>query len=141
MRPFLFLILLTFSLSATSQTSSLTITVDGMRSSEGRIQLYLYNEVEAHLNTEKAYKAFQLEVNRDQVDTTLKDIPFGEYSLGMFHDENKDAICNLNFLGIPKEGYGFSRNYVVFLRAPKFEETSFQVKEDVSLKISIIYWL
>jgi uncharacterized protein (DUF2141 family) len=121
------------------QTGTLTIQVEGLRNPKGKVQCYLYNYAEAHLNIEKAYKSFRLEVKGDIAKIKLEDIPNGEYSLGLFHDENEDAICNLNFFGIPVEGYGFSRNYRVMFRAPKFEETNFRVDGDTLLKVSVIY--
>jgi uncharacterized protein (DUF2141 family) len=140
MKSSIFLILILLGQLAFAQNHKLTITVDGMRNLNGRIQLFLYNQAEDHLITEKAYKAFQIEVDGPEVSKTLQNIPAGEYSLGLFHDENQDAICNLNFLGIPREGYGFSQNYKIFLRAPNFEETKFKVAGDTYLRISVTYF-
>lgn len=44
-------------------------------------RLYLYNHAEDHLITEKAFKAFQIEVDSPEVSKTLQNIPTGEYSL------------------------------------------------------------
>ena len=37
-------------------------------------------------------------------------MPFGEYAIKLFHDENMDGELDSNFLGIPTEDHGFSNN-------------------------------
>ena len=37
-------------------------------------------------------------------------MPFGNYAITLFHDENNNMELDTNFLGIPKEPYGFSNN-------------------------------
>ena len=44
----------------------------------------------------------------------------------MFHDANSDGKLN-RFAGIPKEGYGFSRNAPVSFGPPKFAKAAFDV--------------
>lgn len=139
MKPLFFVLLLSISQLLTAQTGNLTINIDGIRNAEGRILIFLYDEAQNYLDEEQALKACQIEVTGETSSITLKDLPYGEYSVSLFHDENKDAICNMNFIGIPKEGYAFSRNYVPSFRAPKFEETKFKLDENVSLKVSVIY--
>ena len=43
----------------------------------------------------------------------------------MFHDLNENDIHDINFLGIPKEPYGFSNNAKALFSAPDFEKTLF----------------
>jgi uncharacterized protein (DUF2141 family) len=50
----------------------------------------------------------------------------GEYALAIFHDENGNKKLD-TFLGIPREGFGFSRNPVVRLGPPRFGQARFEV--------------
>lgn len=44
-----------------------------------------------------------------------------------------------NFLGIPTERYGFSKNPRPFLRAPTFKEAVFEVAHDaVKLEVKVL---
>jgi uncharacterized protein (DUF2141 family) len=43
----------------------------------------------------------------------------GGYALAVFHDENRNRKLDM-LVGIPREGFGFSRNPVVRFGAPKF---------------------
>lgn len=51
----------------------------------------------------------------------------GSYALSIFHDENQNGRLD-TFVGIPREGFGFSRNPVIRFGAPRFE----QVRLDLS---------
>jgi uncharacterized protein (DUF2141 family) len=51
----------------------------------------------------------------------------GKYAVSALHDMNSDGKMNQNFLGIPKEGFGFSNNPAVRMKAPSFGETQFPV--------------
>ena len=45
----------------------------------------------------------------------------GQYALTLFHDENNNERLD-TFLGIPREGFGFSRNPAIRFGPPKFKQ-------------------
>ena len=65
----------------------------------------------------------------------VKDLPYGTYAVSVLDDENSNLDMD-NFLGIPKEGYGFSNDAEVKISPPKFEECSFVIDQPLK-KISI----
>jgi len=50
-----------------------------------------------------------LKIRETQARCDCEDIPPGTYALGVIHDENMNGKLDANWLGIPKEGYGFVR--------------------------------
>jgi uncharacterized protein (DUF2141 family) len=48
-------------------------------------------------------------------------LPPGDYGVAVIHDENQNARLDRNFIGIPKEGFGFANNPHVGLSAPPFQ--------------------
>ncbi|MCR4291512.1 MAG: DUF2141 domain-containing protein [Candidatus Kuenenia sp.] len=52
-------------------------------------------------------------------------IPPGTYALVAVHDENINGKLDTNWLGIPKEGYGFSNDAKGVLGAPSFSAAGF----------------
>jgi len=46
--------------------------------------------------------------------------------MAVIHDENMNGKLDTNWLGIPKEGYGFSNNARGVAGAPSFSAASFQ---------------
>ena len=68
------------------------------------------------------------------------DIPPGTYALAVIHDENMDGELRTNWLGVPKEGYGFSNDATASMGAPSFEAASFSYDgQNLDLTISLNY--
>jgi uncharacterized protein (DUF2141 family) len=53
-------------------------------------------------------------------------LPVGWYAVSVVHDENNNSVLDANFLGIPKEAYGFSNN-PKRLGKPGFEAVKFKL--------------
>jgi len=53
-------------------------------------------------------------------------VPPGDYAVSVIHDENGDGQLN-KMLGIPREGFGFSRNPRIHFGPPGFEACRFPV--------------
>lgn len=68
---------------------------------------------------------------------SFTNIPPGIYAIFLFHDTNNNNRMDKNFLGIPKEGYGASRNRLPFAAAPGFQENKFQVAPNSSVRLHI----
>ena len=52
-------------------------------------------------------------------------VPAGTYAVAAFHDANGDGKLN-TMMGMPTEGFAFSRNPKMRPRAPRFNEASFE---------------
>jgi uncharacterized protein (DUF2141 family) len=61
----------------------------------------------------------------------------GTYAIFIFHDANNNGKMDKNFLGIPSEGYGASRNNLPFAAAPSFEGNKFTVQQNNTVRLSI----
>jgi uncharacterized protein (DUF2141 family) len=53
------------------------------------------------------------------------------------HDSNSNQKLDTNWIGIPKEGYGFSNNAKATLGPPSFDQVKFNLKGEVI--INMIY--
>jgi len=71
------------------------------------------------------------------IEVTIENIPPGEYAISIFHDENDNGKLDTNFIGIPKEPYGFSNNPVIKLRPPTFMEAKFVHRQLTHLAIKV----
>ena len=60
---------------------------------------------------------------------TLKDIPSGTWAVLAYQDENENKELDRNFIGIPKENYGFSRNPVSRFGPPSFDDAAIELRE------------
>jgi uncharacterized protein (DUF2141 family) len=67
-------------------------------------------------------------------------VPPGRYAAVVIHDENSNMKLDRNFLGIPKEGFGFSNNPRVAFSAPPFQSAVVPVAcPETELQIRLIY--
>ncbi len=81
-----------------------------------------------------------IKIRNTEARSDFEDIPPGTYALAVIHDENMNGKLDTNWLGIPKEGYGFSNDAKALLGAPSFSSASFQYDGGILyLTISLHY--
>jgi len=68
-------------------------------------------------------------------------LPYGEYAVTLFVDFNGNKKLDKNFLGIPKEQYGFSNNVMGRMSPPTFDQAKFAIAgpttQNIKLRIGI----
>ena len=133
-------ILILFSLlyfSAQAQSPELSLTISNIETIEGSIEIGVFNTAQNYLKSGAAYKNYSVEITKEIETLVIKDLPKGEYAISMYHDENSDDKCNKNFIGIPKEAYGFSNNVVPRFSAPSYEDCKFVLDENKEMEIKL----
>ena len=128
-------ILLTSNVSY--ENPELTIQIENIGILEGRIRIGVFNKGENFLKREAAIKHYYITVKSSTEIIKINDLPKGDYAFSMFHDENSDDEFNLNFLGIPKEPYGFSNNVKPKFSAPSYESCKFSLAEDRTVEVTL----
>lgn len=139
MRYIIYILITLWSQGLFSQTFNLSIAITEIRSTDGEIVIGLYNNKESFPLVDKQYKEITTEVKSFSGIYIIKGLPKGEYAVAIFHDENSDMICNTNFFGIPKEGYGFSNNFRPKLSKPDFSDCKIVINADTLINIKLIY--
>ena len=117
--------------------ATITLKVTGLRSEKGQVKIAVFNSAEKWLGEQPVYSA-TINVDSQAVVWKISDVPFGDYGVAVFHDENGNGKMDKNFLGIPLEPYGFSNNERVIFGPPKWEKSKFTVKSsttDVSIEV------
>jgi len=119
---------------------NITVQISNVEGQTGEVLIGLYNKAEGFTLIEKVYQKGKIEnISNDSMTYIFMNVPQGEYAISIFHDENSNRKLDKNFFAIPKEGYGFSNNLRPALRSATFEESMFEVNEDVNLTISMGY--
>jgi uncharacterized protein (DUF2141 family) len=117
------------------------ITIEKVRSSNGTIKVELYGGGVQN-KSKKGKKVAKTRVKAQQGETKLcLNAPSeGTYSIALYHDENDNKKFDRNFIGIPREGFGFSNNPPIRLGMPEQKEIRFKVEHmATNLRISIVY--
>lgn len=126
---------------AQSTASSLEVTVTGITTVKGSIRLALCPPQAGFPDCgSKAVRAVTTPVTGGSVRILLGGLPPDTYAISVFHDANNNGKLD-TFAGIPREGYGFSRNPAFKPRAPKFEEARIAVSGTSAIAIRMRYIL
>jgi uncharacterized protein (DUF2141 family) len=119
--------------------AELVITVDRIRSDKGDIFVAVYAGPAEWPDKSVLANTQKQRAERGGVVFRL-DLPPGIYAANGFHDENGNGKFDINFLGIPLEGYMFSNNVMPFLSAPSFASASFKLPiEGTSIAMRVRY--
>lgn len=123
------------------RSATLDIVVSGARSHQGVIRLALCPDHSGFPEcAERALRSASLLIDNGVASVHLTGIPAGTYAVGVFHDTNGNGKLD-TFLGIPREGFGFSRNPPLRPRAPRFDEAAMPVVEQAKAQIALRYIL
>jgi uncharacterized protein (DUF2141 family) len=102
---------------------TLRIHVDGFRNTRGNLGTIIFTSP----NGWPEDKAKALRSGPSPIDVATRTatgvwpgLPAGDYAVAAIHDENSNAKLDRNFIGVPKEGFGFANNPHVGLSAPPF---------------------
>lgn len=113
-----------------------------IRSSTGAVACALF-ESSVGFPTEYLHAAAQImviKVRDRQARCDFEDIAPGSYALAVVHDENMNGKLDVNWLGIPVEGYGFSNDASALLGAPSFAAASFPYDgENLEMTVGLHY--
>ncbi len=102
---------------------TLRIHVDGLRNGNGVVGSVLFTSSEGWPeDMTKSFRHGPTPIPSGQLRATVvwDHLPPGDYGVVAIHDENRNAKLDRNFIGIPKEGFGFANNPHVGLSAPAF---------------------
>lgn len=117
-------------------TGDLLITVEGFENSEGvaRVALVISKET---FSEEKPFKGYEFKIVNNRVVETLS-LPYGEYAVKVFHDENSNGELDKRLFGIPAEAYGFSNDARGTMGPPEYEKAAFKLdapKKEITITI------
>lgn len=99
-----------FISTAFVQSGKITVDISDIEKIEGQLAMGLYNKSDSFPEISKACKGIYFKVTKKNIQYIFSEIPIGDYAVAVFHDVNSNNKLDKNFLGIPKEGYAFSKN-------------------------------
>ncbi len=117
------------------QTTTLEIHITGFENTDGIAKMALINSKENYETEENPFKGFNFKIENNEVIQTIT-LPYGEYAIKVFHDENSNDELDTRIFGIPTERYGFSNNAKGAFGPPDYENARFILNVPVQ-KISI----
>jgi uncharacterized protein (DUF2141 family) len=124
-----------------SGQGTLDVKVTNIKNASGVIHLSLQDSAEGWLSTDPDVKTF-LDVSKeisstDDIIISVENLPAGSYAISLFHDLNDNLDLDTNFIGYPKEPFGFSAP-MGLTGPPKFEDAKVEVtvgKSSLEIKL------
>ncbi|MDQ3245816.1 MAG: DUF2141 domain-containing protein [Pseudomonadota bacterium] len=111
--------------------ATLDVDVAGLRDSRGLVQACLSRDPRYFPDCSRDPASVKVSVSAAAPKLRFTGVEPGRYALSVFHDANANRRLDM-LLGIPKEGFGFSRNPRVRFGAPKFEQVDIEVDPTVT---------
>jgi uncharacterized protein (DUF2141 family) len=110
-------------ITANARSATLEVGLSGLRNSRGLIHACLTAKPAHFPDCESDPSARKESVPGNARELLFRDVPPGRYALAVFHDANANRRLD-TFMGIPREGFGFSRNPVIRFGAPRFDKVN-----------------
>jgi uncharacterized protein (DUF2141 family) len=110
-------------------TARLEVSVDHLRSAKGLIRVCLTADPDNFPACVDDADAATRSVPAGTHAIVFPGLPHGNYAIAVIHDENGNAKLD-TFAGIPREGFGFSRDPAFRFGPPRFAAARFTVASD-----------
>lgn len=132
---------LPFSAKA-SANSNLNVEIDGFKNRKGQVCVSIFASSQGFPNNrDRVLQRQCTKITENAVKVTFSNLKAGNYAVAAIHDENNDLKLNRNDIGMPTEGFGFSRNPEVRTSAPKFNDAAFLIAgPNTNIQIQLKYF-
>jgi uncharacterized protein (DUF2141 family) len=127
--------------NATLAQGVLEINVTNIENGRGTLYIAILDSSEDWLKSDTDSKPFrdvtQAVSSTDDLLISIEGLPPGKYAISLFQDLDGDAEMDTNFIGFPKEPFGFSAPMGKF-GPPKYEEAIVEFSgADTSVEIAL----
>ncbi|WP_246155993.1 DUF2141 domain-containing protein [Sphingorhabdus profundilacus] len=130
------------ALDATSTTSTLDLSIYGLRSMKGNVLVCVTANPKFFPDCSKDPKSHRAKVAASNAaNISFDGLEQGTYAVALIHDENANSKMDMAIF-LPKEGFGFSRNPVIVAGPPRFKAAAFAIDAaEVSQRVKMKYML
>lgn len=118
------LISLTAIIHLSSAQIILTIEINNLSNSKGKVLLEVYD------GDKNVITGVKGSIENNSCSIVIKNLKPRKYAFRYFHDENYNDKLDTNWIGIPNEGFGFSNNAIGTFGPPAFEKWIFELEAD-----------
>lgn len=113
--------------AAAPPTAEIEVSIEKLRNRKGEVHLCLTREPAHFPDCGSDPRAVKRSAPATTGPIRIAGLAPGGYALSIFHDENRNRKLD-TVIGIPREGFGFSRNPVVRFGAPKFRQVRIDLR-------------
>jgi uncharacterized protein (DUF2141 family) len=107
--------------AAPAPAAQIEVSIERLRNRRGQVHVCLTRNSSHFPNCAGDPAALKRSVPAGTASVRFDGVQPGAYAISLFHDENANGKFD-TFAGIPREGFGFSRNPAVRFGAPRFRQ-------------------
>jgi uncharacterized protein (DUF2141 family) len=127
-------------LMGAAPVSTLNLSVESLRSHKGMLRVCLTADPDNFPGCVDDAHALTRNVPAGETQIAIEGLPHGDYAAAIIHDENGNKKLD-TFMGIPREGFGFSRNPAIRFGPPRFTAARFTMDGDHQEDVRMRYLL
>jgi len=109
-------------------SADVTVVVENLRNANGDVRVALWSTADGFTEADSVVAETKEKAQFGSVILRLAGLPTGRYAVVSYHDENGNGDFDRTFLGLPKEGLGFSNGAWISLGPPAFDEAAVDVE-------------
>lgn len=114
-----------------AKTGQVIVEIAGLHSGKGLVFVAIYcGEAGFPSDFKKTCASKVVKAQKGGLRVTFDAVPAGEFAVSMIHDENSNRTLDRNFLGIPKEGWGASRDAKARFGPPSYDDARLSLAAD-----------
>lgn len=129
--------IITAAAATFTYAQNMTVIVKNVKGDAGTVRLAVYNSEDQFMKKEIA--AAEVKAVNGQTVAIFKNLALGTYAISVMHDANDNKELDSNFIGVPKEGFGFSNDAMGMFGPPDFKKASFEYSGKQDVVISLRY--
>ena len=114
------------------------VIVKNVKNEKGVLMVGLFNSEKTF--TRQPWKGEMPPAREGTITVVFKQVPAGKYAVAVFHDVNENGKLDTNFMGIPKEGFGFSNDVMGTFGPPSFEKAKFKCPVSKPVSVTMKYF-
>lgn len=117
-------------LSLNGAAAEIVVRVSGVTAANGEIGCALFERETGFPMDNTSARAHWQAAAAEGVTCRFADVVPGRYAVSVVHDLNGNRRVDTNLIGLPTEAWGVSNGVRPTLRAPRFDEAAFVVKDN-----------
>lgn len=128
-----------FLIAVSAQAEIVTLKISNVAGEKGQLAVAAFSDPRTFPDQASGAILSQFfPVTSSQNELTVQvEMKPGRYAIATYLDKNKNQKLDTNFVGAPKERFGFSQNPRITFSAPNFAECDFEVEEGKNQVVEI----
>jgi uncharacterized protein (DUF2141 family) len=115
----------------------LTVEIQHITADAGPVMVAVYDKAEDFPAPQKGLTGQAIEAHGDSAVAIFHGLAAGRYAVAAYQDLNRNGKLDKNFLGLPTEPYGFSKDARGSLGPPSFDAAAVDVPATPKIVINL----